>query len=87
MSEIIDVKIGRALPPDRWIAAADNLQTVFPTIAERLRLMNRDNRGEEDARAFMNDAMLAVVALRYVGNGASEQCRFLAIPNGDGGEG
>ena len=33
----------------------------------------------------MEDALLALVALRFVGTCASEQCRFIAIPKKEGG--
>ena len=35
MSEIIDIKIGRSLPPERWLEAADDLEQIFPMVAQR----------------------------------------------------
>lgn len=87
MSEIIDIKIGRSLPPERWMEAANNLEQVFPMFARRLELLNNDGMGKQDARDFMEDAMLALVALRFVAANASECCRFIAIPKRmEGGE-
>lgn len=62
MSEIVDIKFGRSLPPERWMEAAENLEQVFPMIAHRLELLNNDGMGKQDAQ----DAMLALVALRFV---------------------
>lgn len=87
MSEIIDIKIGRSLPPERWLEAADDLEQIFPMVAQRLELMNNDGMGKQDAQEFMEDAMLALVALRFVAANASECCRFIAIPKRmEGGE-
>lgn len=77
MENIVDIKIRQSLPPDRWEEAADNLEMVFPMVAQRLRLINGDGRGEEDAQDFMADAQLALIALRYVAECASENCRFI----------
>lgn len=85
MAEIIDIKIGQSLPPERWMEAADNLEQVFPMVARRLELMNNDGMGRQDAQEFMNDAMLALVALRFVGANASECCRFIAVPTKENG--
>lgn len=79
MENIVDIKIGQSLPPDRWEEAADNLEMVFPMVAQQLRLINGDGRGEEDAQDFMADAQLALIALRYVAEFASENCRFIPI--------
>lgn len=79
MENIVDIKIGQSLPPDRWEEAADNLEMVFPMVAQQLRLINGDGRGEEDAQDFMADARLALIALRYVAEFASENCRFIPI--------
>lgn len=79
MADIVDIKIGQSLPPERWQEAAENLEMVFPIVAQRLRLINGDGRGEEDARDFMADAQLALIALRYVAECASENCRFIPL--------
>ena len=84
MSEIIDIKIGRSLPPERWLEAADDLEQIFPMVAQRLELMNNDGMGKQDAMDFMEDAMLALVDLRFVAANASECCRFIAIPQKEG---
>ena len=86
MSEIVDIKFGRSLPPERWMEAAENLEKVFPMFARRLELLNNDGMGKQDAQDFMEDAMLAPVALRFVAANASECCRFIAIPKKRDGE-
>lgn len=85
MAEITEIKIGQTLPPERWLEAADRMGAVFPSIANILERMDKDGRGKEDARDFMEDALLALVSLRFVGTCASEQCRFIAIPKKEGG--
>lgn len=86
MSEIVDIKFGRSLPPERWMEAAENLEKVFPMFARRLELLNNDGMGKQDAQDFMEDAMIALVALRFVAANASECCRFIAIPKKRDGE-
>lgn len=86
MSEIVDIKFGRSLPPERWMEAAENLEKVFPMFARRLELLNNDGMGKQDAQDFMEDAMLALVALRFVAANASECCRFIDIPKKRDGE-
>ena len=72
---------------EKEMVVVDNLEQVFPTIARRLELMNNDGMGKQDAREFMEDAMLSLVALRFVAANASECCRFIAIPKKmEGGE-
>ena len=36
MAEITDVKIGQALPPERWNEAADHMEMVAPVVAQLL---------------------------------------------------
>lgn len=52
MSEIIGIKFGQSLPPERWVEAANNLEQVFPMFARRLELLNNDGMGKQDARDF-----------------------------------
>ncbi len=80
MAEITDVKIGQALPGDRWAEAADNLEQAFPIFAKVLQVLNNDGMGIQDAEEFMADAALAVIALRFVAANP-ETCRFIPIPN------
>ena len=79
MENIVNVKSGQSLPPDRWREAAENLEQVFPWVAQRFRIINNDSMGDEDARDFMSDAQLALIALRYVAEFASENCRFIPV--------
>lgn len=77
---IVKIKIGYELPPERWLAAKENLEKVFPTIAQRLLLINNDGRGQEDMDDFMADAELALTAMQYVAEFAYDKCRFIPIP-------
>lgn len=79
MENIVNVQIGQSLPPDRWREAADHLEEAFPLMANILLRINGDGMGKEDAQDFMNDAQLALVALRYVAEFASENCRFIPV--------
>lgn len=79
MENIVNVEIGRSLPPECWRDAADNLEQVFPVFARILMQINGDGMGKEDARDFMDDAQLALIALRYVAECASEKCRFIPV--------
>jgi len=80
-NDVLKVEIGQQLPPERWLVAADNLEQVFPAIAQRLLLINNEGRGQEDADEFIADGMLALIAMRYVGNFAHDKCRFIPIPD------
>lgn len=80
MAEITDVKIGQALPPERWNEAADHMEMVAPVVAQLLLRLNGDGMGAQDAADFMADATLAVIACRHVALFCSEQCRFIPMP-------
>lgn len=79
MAEITDIKIGQALPPERWKEAADHLEIAAPLVAQFLLRLNGDGMGAEDAADFMADATLAVIACRHVALFCSEQCRFIPV--------
>ncbi len=85
MENIVNVQIGQSLPPERWMEAAENLEEAFPLIAAHLEKVNFEGMGKQDARDFMDDALLALIALRFVAANASENCRFITIPKKDGG--
>lgn len=81
MDGIVDIKIGQSLPPCEWFAARDRLANALPALAEFIRLSNHAARGEENARLFMEDARMALVAIDYVGHFASDNCRYVILPN------
>ncbi len=85
MAEIIDIKAGQSLPPERWLEAADNLERAFPVFARMFERKNFEGQGKKDAEEFMSDATLALIALRFVGSCASDRCRFIVIPKKGGG--
>ena len=76
---IIDAKIGQSLPKERWMEAAENLEKAFPVFARRMELLNHDGKGKQDAEEFMADAILAIIAMRFVAANASECCRFIPL--------
>ena len=74
------VVIGYTLPKERWEAAAENIKTVAPSIAHRLEVINFEGQGKQDAKDFMDDVLLAITALHYVAEAATDKCRFLPMP-------
>lgn len=74
-----EVTIGYELSKERWEDAAENVAQVAPMIAKWLEQQNFEGRGKEDAQEFMNDAQLAIVALKYVAEFASDKCRFVPL--------
>lgn len=52
MSEIIGIKVGQTLPPERWLEAADNLGRVFPMIARMFELQNFEGAGQGGRRGI-----------------------------------
>ena len=85
MSEIIDIKLGQSLPPERWLEAAEHLEEVFRFVADYLLKLNGDGLGKQDAEEFTSDANLALLALRFVAANP-EGLRFIALPGGEGGD-
>lgn len=85
MSEI-KVEIGQALTKEQWLNARDDLAEAFPLVAEILRRINGDGLGEQDAQTFLAEAQLALQAMTYVGNFASDKCRIIVLPGKKGGE-
>lgn len=52
-------------------------------VAQHLLVTNHEGMGQQDAEEFMSDAVLALVALRYVAANP-EGCRFIPIPSKGG---
>jgi len=73
------ITIGYDLPKERWETAAEHIQYVAPAIAAWLQKENADNMGEQDAADFTNDILLAITALHYVAENATDKCRFIPI--------
>lgn len=84
MIDITKIEVGQALPPETWLAVRNDLAQAFPLFAEMLRQMNYEGKGEQDAKEFMAEAMLAIQALTYVGEFASDKCRIIVLPGKDG---
>ena len=78
MDDVVDVKIGHEFTPDEWFAARDDLATIFNGVAEMIRSKGGE-RAERDADRFIEESRMALIALDYVGNFASGECRFLEI--------
>ena len=62
--------------------AAENLHKFGQLMAQYLRNMNRDGRGQEDADDLMADIMLACTAIGYVAEFAVDKCRFIPMSGG-----
>lgn len=80
------VQIGQPMSPDEWRQIRDRLARAFPYCGAYLRSLNGDGRGAEDEEAFMLDCAMALVAVEYVADCASDKVRFVPIPKkGKGG--
>ena len=79
------VEIGQALTKEQWLNARDDLAEAFPMFAEVLRRINADGLGEQDAQEFLTEAQLALQAMTYVGNFATDKCRIIVLPDKKGG--
>jgi hypothetical protein len=73
------VTIGYSLPKERWETATENIQAIAPVMAAWLQKENADNMGKQDAKDFTNDVLLAITALHYVAENATDKCRFLPL--------
>lgn len=78
---ITKIEIGQSLPRETWLAVRDDLAQTFPVIAEILRMINYEGKGEQDKREFLAEAQLALQALTYVGEFAADKCRIIVLPD------
>ena len=78
---ITKIEIGKSLPRETWLAVRDDLAQAFPAIAEILRRINYEGKGEQDKREFLAEAQLALQALTYVGEFAADKCRIIVLPD------
>lgn len=77
--KIVDVKVGHEIPKERWLEAAHNMKILAQAIGNQLRVINRDGMGQQDYNDIMEDAALAIIALEYVANFATDKCRIIPI--------
>lgn len=49
MDNIVDVKLGQSIPPERWLEAAEDLEKVFQMVAQHLLVTNHEGMGQQDA--------------------------------------
>lgn len=73
------IEIGYTVEKERWLEAAENLHEFGRIMAQNLRGMNRDGRGQEDADDLMADILLACTAIGYVAEFAVDKCRFIPV--------
>ena len=73
------IRIGYTVDKERWKQAAEDLQECGPVLAEMLRRMNADGRGQEDYDDFMADITLAVLALSHVAEFEADNVRIIPI--------
>lgn len=69
--------IGKELPKESWESAAEHLEIAAPLLANVLRKINHDGKGEQDKEEFLAEMQLAVTAMRYVASFATDKCRFI----------
>ena len=79
MAEIVDIQIGQPLPRDVWLEAAENVEVVVTFVENMLLKQNNDGMGKQDAEEFRSDAQLALIAMRYVAEFATDNCRFIPL--------
>lgn len=73
MSEIVSVRIGQSLPPERWDLAGRRLAPLFAKLPEAF------PEDKEAADALREDLQLALIAIGYVATCAPENCRFINV--------
>ncbi len=73
------IKRCKTLTAEQWSDVADRLQDAAPIFAGILEKINRDGKGQQDARELMADMQCAVTAVRYVSAFAADQCNFLLV--------
>lgn len=83
---IIDVKFGQALPPERWREAEEHLNSAL-----RMKILQKMQQCQSSMdRAIygmlLEDLTLACVALRFVSEEGWEKCRFINLGNIGGTE-
>lgn len=86
MNKNAKVEIGQSLPKEVWLEKAEELKRASAGVAGWFRSMNFDGMGEQDAEDWLMVAQMAYQAMLYVGEFASEKCRFIVIPDRGGKE-
>ena len=77
----IKIEIGQTLPRSTWLAVRDDLAQVFPYIGELFQRMNYEGKGEQDKEEFLAEGQLAIQALTYVAEFATDKCRIIVLPD------
>ena len=75
------IVIGFTIDKERGLLAASNLEQVVPVIAGIVQRGYPGGQGKAAGEEFVNDIMLACIALGYVAEFAVEQCRIIPIPD------
>ena len=75
----LKVQFGEALPKERWQLAKDDMERLTPMLGQLLLKINGDGMGKQDVEDFTNDMLLAVTALNYVIEFATDKCRFIQL--------
>lgn len=73
------VQFGETLPKGRWEMARDDMKQLAPMLGQLLLKINGDGMGKQDVEDFTNDMLLAVTALNYVIEFATDKCRFIQL--------
>ena len=86
MKEEVSIEFGQSLPKEVWLSKAEELKLASAGVAGWFRQMNFDGKGKEDAEDWLLVAQMAYQAMVYVGEFASDKCRFIVIPDCGGKE-
>lgn len=65
------------VPAERWRQAAVNLKKIVPGVSHLIKKGCTGPDSKEYVDAFAADMFLALTALEYVANYASEDCKFV----------
>lgn len=78
---ITKIEIGQALPKETWLNVRDDLSEAFVYFGEYLKQINFEGKGEQDKEEFLAEAQLAIQAMTYVAEFASDKCRIVVLPD------
>lgn len=70
------------LTKEQWQDYIDEVKTAAPIIAENLKKINYEGRGQEDHDDYMASMIVAVAAMEYVKEFAADKVMFAAVKGG-----
>lgn len=78
--DLFKIEIGQTLTKEEWLWARDNLAEAFVYFGEYLKQINFEGQGERDKSEFLLQAGMAINAMTYVAEFATDKCRFMILP-------